>query len=121
MPVCEICQGRPPAVVVAARYVSGTPIEQRQTPITIRCAVCRSSGVVPAWQVRRTKQGLQLKKCRLSAGAGLRQCAELLRLSASELCAAEQGLLPTADIRALRRKVIAFYQLSTLKPGYSVW
>lgn len=121
MPVCELCHGRPPGTIVVARYASEAPPPAQRVPFVPHCRACRGSGSVPRWLAKRIQLGQQLKKRRLAAGVGLRQCAHSLGVLPSQFCEAEQGLISVADIKRLRRLLIARYGLTKIKPGYSVW
>ena len=90
--LCPDCGGLGKQVAMFPRYAPGTPASEKRRVIELKCPLCGGRGEIDDATKRRREKGALLRKERLDRGMGLRQEAERLGISASELSKREQGI-----------------------------
>ena len=86
---CPTCGGKP-LVPLFAKYVEGTPKEDRKVP-EIKCPTCEGLGTVTQERLDAIVDGQRIRTARLARQLGPRRCAEAIGILPSDLLRAENG------------------------------
>ena len=90
--MCPACQGTG-RIHVFAFMTFGKQYPEGGS-LAVPCLVCDSQGRANDFDIERLKKGRQMRAERLGRDEGLSEAARRLGMSASALCAAEQGWRP---------------------------
>lgn len=88
---CPACEGVPPSPVLAFINTGEDASKHRQELLTVQCNVCNGAGRVSDDILRRFNRGRDLRTARVAAGISLKEAADALGVSPSELSAYEHG------------------------------